>query len=100
MGDSLIQKPLWHYVIAVLVVWGMILFATWIWNRPRLRDFAHLRRVHAWDARDVHRGARVSVDKIGSCKTPNGLAVASSGATRSGPGALYYVKCAEVWWGM
>jgi hypothetical protein len=40
MADPLTQKPLWHYVIAVLVVWALILGGMWIWNRPRLRDFA------------------------------------------------------------
>jgi hypothetical protein len=40
MADPLTQKPLWHYVIAVLVVWALILGGMWFWNRPRLRDFA------------------------------------------------------------
>jgi hypothetical protein len=40
MTDSLTQKPLWHYVIAVLVAWSLILGGMWLWAPARLRDFA------------------------------------------------------------
>jgi hypothetical protein len=36
--ETLTQNPLWHYVIAVLVVWALILGGMWLW--ARLRDFA------------------------------------------------------------
>jgi fatty acid desaturase len=38
--DPTSTKPLWHYVIAVAVVWAMILGGMWIWNRARFHDFA------------------------------------------------------------
>jgi len=40
MPLSRTNKPLWQYVIGVIVVWGLALLGMWIGDRARFRDFA------------------------------------------------------------
>jgi hypothetical protein len=40
MDQTPTKKPLWQYVIAVVVVWAGILAGMWMWSPARFHDFA------------------------------------------------------------